>query len=164
VDHTPRAPEVHEDGGPTPRQATISQSERHRSGPGGTDGAGIHPIAAVGSDRRRVLFIAPDRKRKTIRLGKVPQKAAEKVKHKVESLLAAKITGDAIDADTARWVADLPDELADKLAAVGLIRARTGGKSATLGGFLEMYIRRRQRSIGDVAWPKPSSTQQYGTS
>lgn len=97
-------------------------------------------IARDPNGRKRVLFVAPDGKRKAIRPGRVPQKAAEKVKHKVESPLAAKITGDAIDADTARWVADLPDDLADKLAAVGLIPER---HSSRLGEFLERYVQSR---------------------
>jgi hypothetical protein len=97
-------------------------------------------MASIAKDpggRKRILFVAPDGRRKAIRLGKVPQKATEKVKHKVESLLAAKITGDAVDAETARWVAELPDDLAGKLAAVALIPERD---KATLGAFLETYI------------------------
>jgi integrase len=74
----------------------------------------------------------------------VPQKAAEKVRHKVESLLAAKITGDAMDADTARWVADLPDELADKLAAAGLVPRRG---TATLDSFIRAYVESRKADL-----------------
>ncbi len=40
---------------------------------------------------------------------------------KVEALLASKVSGCPWDNETARWVADLPDGIADKLATVGLI-------------------------------------------
>ena len=42
--------------------------------------------------RKRILFVAPDEKRKTIRLGKVSQRAAEAIKAKVEHLVAAKVS------------------------------------------------------------------------
>ncbi|MFC1596737.1 tyrosine-type recombinase/integrase [Planctomycetota bacterium] len=92
---------------------------------------------------RRILFVAPDRTRKTIRLGKTPQRAAEAIKTKVEVLIALKVSGCPWDNETARWVAGLPDELADKLARVGLIPKRAGGKNETLGGFLGTYIAKR---------------------
>ncbi len=81
-------------------------------------------IAREKNGTRRILFVAPDGKRKTIRLGKVPQRTAEAVKFRVEHLLAAKLTGHAVDADTARWVAELEPAMADKLAAVGLTEPR----------------------------------------
>jgi hypothetical protein len=61
-------------------------------------------MACIGRDlggRRRILFVAPDGKRRTIRLGKVPQKTAEAVKVKVEALVAAAITRQALDNETA---------------------------------------------------------------
>ena len=65
--------------------------------------------------------MAPDGTRPSIRLGKVSQRAAESVLFRVEQLVAAKFTGHAVDADTARWVAELSDTLAKRLARVGLI-------------------------------------------
>jgi hypothetical protein len=62
---------------------------------------------------------------------------AESVKRRVEHLAAAAVTGDALDSETARWVAERGDDLADKLARVGLIPKR---ESATLAGFLQTYI------------------------
>ncbi len=73
-------------------------------------------MASIANDpggRRRVLFVAPDGKRPTIRLGKVSQRAAEAVKFRVEQLLAAKMTGHAIETDTAGWVAGLEPAMAD---------------------------------------------------
>ena len=103
-------------------------------------------MASIARDKggnRRILFVAPNGKRPTIRLGKVSQRAAEAVKFRVEQLLAAKLTGQALEADTARWIADLPDALVDKLARVGLIPSRTPQAAAALGPFIESYISRR---------------------
>jgi integrase len=55
----------------------------------------------------------------------------------VEHLNAAKIHGHAVDDETARWMANLDDVLADKLAAVGLISRR---ERATLAAFIDGYI------------------------
>lgn len=97
-------------------------------------------IARDPGGRRRILFVNPDKRRKAIRLGKIPQRAAEAIKTKVEALLASKVSGCPWDNETARWVADLPDELADKLAAVGLVPVR---ERATLGAWLDQYILKR---------------------
>jgi len=94
-------------------------------------------IARDPGGRRRILFVAPDGSRKTIRLGKVPQRTAEAVKVKVEALVVASITNQAPDDETARWVAGLGDELADRLASVGLIPKRA---VATLGAFIDEYV------------------------
>ena len=56
----------------------------------------------------------------------------------MEHLAAAAETGHALDSETARWVAELGDDLADKLARVGLVPER---ERATLGDFLESTSR-----------------------
>jgi hypothetical protein len=91
-------------------------------------------IAREPNGRRRIQFVAADGSRKTIRLGKVSQRAAEAVKVHVERLVTVSITGAPIEDETARWVANLDAELSEKLARVGLIRATS---HATLGAFLE---------------------------
>jgi integrase len=94
--------------------------------------------------RKRVLFFGPDRKRRAIRLGKVPQKMAEEIRAKVGHLEFAKLSKCALDAETVRWVAEIGDELAGKLAAAGLIAPRTAStKSATLADFIDGYIAQR---------------------
>jgi hypothetical protein len=103
-------------------------------------------MASVSSDpggRRRILFVDPTGDRKAIRLGKVPQRTAEGVKVRVEQLLAAKLTGQPVDADTARWVAEREPAMAEKLARVGLIPKRERAAAAKLGPFVESYIARR---------------------
>ncbi len=102
-------------------------------------------MASIATDTNgnvRIQFHAPDRKRKTIRLGKVPKKTAEAVRLRVEHLANALLTDETpVDPQTAAWVAGIGDDLAAKLAAVGLIPAR---QSAKLGDFLDAYITRRK--------------------
>jgi integrase len=86
---------------------------------------------------KTIQFIGPDRKRRSIRLGKVPKKYADAVRVKIESLVAAKLTGHAVDDDTARWVASLDVTMSDKLSAVGLTPKRP---KATLEAFIETYV------------------------
>jgi integrase len=90
--------------------------------------------------RKRILFVASDGKRKSIRLGKIPQKFAEEVKTKVEYLNATIIGGIPLDGETAGWLSRIGNELSDKLAAVGLIPKRA---SARLGDFLDAFIAER---------------------
>jgi len=100
-------------------------------------------MASIGNDpngRRRILFVAKDGSRKTVRLGKATRKQAEAVKTKVESLVTASLSNTAMDDETARWVADLPDAMHDKLARAGLVVARKTARCAKLGAFLDDYI------------------------
>jgi hypothetical protein len=65
-------------------------------------------ISKDDGEQRRIQFVGPDKKRHTVRLGKVSQRAAEAVRFRIEQLLAAKLTGHAIETDTVRWLADIP--------------------------------------------------------
>ncbi len=103
-------------------------------------GETVASISREKNGRRTIQFMGPDGKRRSIRLGKVSQRMAEAVKVKVEHLAAASVTGHALDSQSARWVADLGDDLAAKLARVGLIPER---ESATLDDFLAKYIEER---------------------
>ena len=96
-------------------------------------------MASVGKDRngrKRILFVAEDGSRKTIRLGKASMKQALSFKVKFEALIAARITG-SMDDKTATWIVDLKDDIHEKLAAVGLVDPR---KSKLLGPFLYDYL------------------------
>jgi integrase len=100
-------------------------------------------MASIGKDkngRKRILFVDKDGKRQTVRLGKLTLRLAEEVKNKIEAVNAAIIAGVALDGDTARWLAGLGDDLAGKLAAVGLIPRRG---SMFLGEFLDNYTASR---------------------
>src|SRR5262249_18163930 len=99
-------------------------------------------MATIGNDPngfKRILFVAPDGKRKTIRLGKVTMKQARAFKVKVEALVGQIITG-VSDDEVSRWLAGLDAEMYSKLAAVGLAKPRD---SARLGAFLDGYITQR---------------------
>jgi len=104
-------------------------------------------ISASANGHRVIQFIGVDRKRRSIRLGKVAQRHAESVRVHVEHLVAASLTGAAIQLDTARWLASATDELHSKLANAGLVPARDGSTlGETLGGFLDRYFAERRVS------------------
>jgi integrase len=106
------------------------------------------------SGNRTIQFVAGDRKRRSIRLGKMPLKEANNIKTKVEALNAAAISQTSWDAETATWVGKLESLLYDKLANVGLLPKKKAGEKATLGPFLTTYIKGRS----DV---KPSTAINY---
>jgi integrase len=98
-------------------------------------------MASIGSDsngRKRILFVAGDGSRKTIRIGKATTRQAESFKLKVESLIGGTITG-SVDDEVSRWLAGLPDSLHDRLAAVGLVKPRNASNAA-LGKFIDTFI------------------------
>jgi len=70
-------------------------------------------------------------------LGKVSLRYVESVKVKIEDLVSASITSHAPTDETSRWIASLDAKLYDKLASVGLAKAR---EVATLGAFTRSYI------------------------
>ena len=87
--------------------------------------------------RYRVQFRDKDGKRRSIRLGALNRKASESVCSRIEHLVSASIAGTPLDVETAKWVANLGDALAKKLANAGLIAHR---ESAELGRFIDSYI------------------------
>ncbi len=101
-------------------------------------------MASVSNDKngfRRILFTAPDKTRKTIRIGRVDKKSAENIRRHIEALLASKLSGQPVPRDTAGWLGSIGDSLRAKLASVGLCEA--GPEATTLGRFLEDYFSRR---------------------
>jgi hypothetical protein len=99
-------------------------------------------------ERRLIQFVAASGARKTIRLGKVSQRQAEAVQLRVEDLLASTITGACPSRETSQWLTTIDDVLRDKLAAVGLIKARS---RAMLGPFIEdLHRNPNRREIFDT--------------
>jgi integrase len=88
---------------------------------------------------KRIQF-ATDDGRPTIRLGKMPVKAAETMKRRIETLIACRTAGIALDAETACWLRDLPDDLHDRVARVGLAEPRQTRERAALGDMLQRYL------------------------
>lgn len=107
-------------------------------------------MASIGRDpngRRRILFVAQDGSRKTIRLGKATAKQAEAAKVKVEALVTAQFNG-SLDDEVSRWLAALPDNMHNRLVAVGLAKPRATNPEASAGGMtlarlLDDYVQSR---------------------
>ena len=79
--------------------------------------------------------------RRSVRLPKMPRKAADSVLAHVEAVLAAKAGNYSMPLETARWAAGLPDALHAKLSGTaGLLPPRA---RATLGAFLTDYAATR---------------------
>ncbi|UCD51441.1 MAG: hypothetical protein JSW27_02180, partial [Phycisphaerales bacterium] len=101
-------------------------------------------MASIGRDkggRKRILFVAEDGSRKTVRLGKCSLRQAEHFKIRLEALIAGRFSG--VDAETATWLAALPDDIYGRLVAVGLAEARAPKQVALLGPFVAQYIASR---------------------
>ena len=89
----------------------------------------------------RIRFYDGNGDRKQIRLAGVNKATAEKIGRHVDVLNAAKSSNDAgIDRQTALWLADLEQNIHDKLSGVGLIEQRV---TSVLGDFIAGYIERR---------------------
>jgi integrase len=102
-------------------------------------------MASIGRDpngRKRILFVAEDGRRRTVRLGRITMKQAAAFKVKLENLIGGRYAG-RLDDETARWIADLPDDIYAKLAAVGLVGPRETRPNQALGPFIEQYIESR---------------------
>lgn len=97
-------------------------------------------ISTGANGTRTVQFVGKDRKRRSIRLGKVPMKTAEEVCRRVEYILAAAVSGTAPDGDTAKWLASIGDELHARLAAVGLVASRARAAETRLKAFIDAYV------------------------
>ncbi len=98
-------------------------------------------MASISTDnkgRRRILFIAPDGKRRTLRIGAVSMRQANIWKMRVEQILTSATTG-LIEEDCARWLTDLEAKPYERLAAVGLVprRERIG---SSLGTLMDKYF------------------------
>ncbi len=93
---------------------------------------------------KRILFMLGGR-RKCLRLGKMPVKAAQTMKAHVEALVWAAESGTSPDSDTARWAASLGPDLFRKLAALGLVAARPEADAAAvgLGAFIDAIVAAR---------------------
>jgi len=107
-------------------------------------------MASISKDKngtKRVVFIDVNRDRHYIRLGKIDMKAASTIKTYIEKLVAAQVMNVAPDAETAQWVANLPDESHVKLAKTGLIAERR--KVGTLGEVIPTIIANRAATVSE---------------
>ena len=103
-------------------------------------------MASVGNDsngRKRVLFVAGDGSRRTVRLGKCSQRDADEICRHVEALAASKINGQSIERKTSVWLTEAGEVLRDRLARAGLIEPIVKGEQLKLGAFLDACITQR---------------------
>lgn len=100
-------------------------------------------MASIGTDRnghRRILIVAEDGRRPTLRLGKVTAEVAKTVCKNVEALQHCRANATEIDRDLAKWVRKLPDKMHKRLADIGLVEPRVYQRSVTLGALLDRYV------------------------
>ncbi len=103
-------------------------------------------MASVSTDsngNRTLQFVAKDRKRRSVRLGKMPLAFAREIKRKVEALNYAVISGQSVDGETARWIAERDQALLAKLAKVGLIARPEDVGDLSLNDFIDAYLAER---------------------
>jgi len=92
------------------------------------------------TDRFAIQFKRADKRRPTIRLGKVSRRSAEIWRNHVENIVAAQTPGRALEATTATWLAALPDDKHDKLVRVGLAEPREKPEARTLKRLFDAYF------------------------
>jgi integrase len=87
----------------------------------------------------RICFAGQDKRRRTLRLPKMPKKAAQGTFHKVEHLISYQCSKAAIDPETAAWLSTIGDELHDRIARAGLASKRSDTQT-TLEKYLDAFI------------------------
>jgi len=104
--------------------------------------------------KRTIQFTDRDGRRRTLSLGRLnlDHRQVRGMLPRIDSLVAAQASRQAIDPETARWLGEIGAGVAEKLAQVGLIPSR---ESVTLKAFLDSYITAR----ADV---KPTTRTHYG--
>ena len=104
-------------------------------------------MASISTDSRgnRIIqFVAGDRKRRSIRLGKIDMRTTREVAARIDALNIARITSTKIDRDLAEWLSKTTDWLYGKLEAAGLVDSRAAAKPMpTLGEFVAGFIAKR---------------------
>lgn len=116
-------------------------------------------MASLSTDangNKTIQLCGTDGKRRSIRLGDIPKKAAESVRTKVEHLHAMNLAKFPLDAETAAWIGGIGDDLHRKLAAVGLFPPRS---SKTVGEFCDWFLAAR-RGDGET---KPATVANFET-
>ena len=87
--------------------------------------------------------MAPDGRRKTIRLGKCSKRDADSIKYRVENLLSAHIQGRESARDDANWLNSIGINLRVKLENAGLIDKAKQAEYFSLAEWVRKYIESR---------------------
>lgn len=99
----------------------------------------------------KIQFVMTAGKRRTIHLGAIPKKESERIKTKVEAIVAAQIGRFSLDGVTAEWVGNLPSAFYGKLVAAGLVPKRVEPEQSTVRAFVDRYIASRTDVKGSTA-------------
>ena len=102
-------------------------------------------MASISTDangNRKIQFSDGNGGRKIVRLGKATMKAAETILTKLEAILEAKLSRRSLAPEVATWLGEIPDVLAKRLSAVGLVapREKRQADTTTLGEFIDAYL------------------------
>lgn len=104
-------------------------------------------MASLATDTRpgswRILFVAPDGARKTLRLGRTNRRSAESVLRHVEALLSAKLANQSPARETAAWLGGVGGALRDRLERLGLVEPGPDRAAPKLAPFVDGYIAER---------------------
>lgn len=92
----------------------------------------------------RLVFTDHRKIRRTLRLARLPKKELEKIGRRIELLVVAKISGEPLDPETARWLAETGDQLRDKLVKLELCNPKQRRPQRQLGEFVDEYIDAQQ--------------------
>jgi integrase len=108
-----------------------------------------------------VLFYVTPPKRHTVRLGRVNERIANTAKIRIEALVAAKVAGHSVDAETAGWVSSLHNVIHQRIAQAGLVEPRSRDEqqdpsAPRLARHIEKYIASRAKL-------KPNTIRNYKT-
>jgi len=106
-------------------------------------------MASIGSDpngNKRVLFVAPDGRRKTLRLGTGSETYAGEAKAAVEHLLDAMRTGSKAKTSTLAWVEEQEPKFREKLVKLGLIAAPDEQSKVTIKAFTDRIIAQKTKA------------------
>lgn len=103
--------------------------------------------------RRRIQFYDGKGIRRSIGLGSISDRNAERIRDKVEQLVEHVLTRTPLESDVSRWVIGLDDRMHTKLSKAGLVEARQASDaesdnsakpaSVTLEAFLDEYLTKR---------------------
>jgi len=129
--------------------------------------ASIHKERRGGNVYYRLQFYDKDNRRRSMRLGTINKKSADTIRVRVEDLVSASIAGGSPNNETARWLAEIGDDVAQKLATAGFASYVPRRESATLGAFLESYIDSRKagfaaNTLRNLNYTKRAMTEFFG--
>ena len=102
-------------------------------------------MASISTDangNRTIQIVCPDKKRRSIRLGQMTLKKAEKVKTRIEELSSARRSRTPLEDEVATWLGKIDDTLYARIVAVGLAepRHKSTAVETTLNAFADQFI------------------------